>query len=148
MDVIKSSLMKRHPGCLSTKEAWLTIFWGQPLTIKHNITLWCLPKPRAEQVNQARHTLSVCWTWYVIIGKCCSRNYQSFVTQFGLYQFKPMPFGHYAQDLFWRLMNHILHSTKEFATASMDNLMQHMFCRASVASAGSIHQATTCQLAC
>ena len=87
------------------------------------------PMPRVDaildKVSSAKYisTIDLTWGYWQIPLEEDSRRKSAFVTEFGLYEFKTMPFGlHGAPATFQRLMDRVLRGAEEFSDAFLDDI--------------------------
>ena len=129
MDIIQPSTSPwASPIVLDTKKYGSIRFCVDYRTLNRMVDFDAYPIPRVDaildKVSSAKYISMIDLTrgyWQIPLEED-SRQKSAFVTEFGLYEFKTMPFGlHGAPATFQRLMNRVLRGPEEFLDAFLND---------------------------
>ena len=130
MDIIQPSTSPwASPIVLDTKKDGSIRFCVDYRALNRVADFDAYPMPRVDaildKVSSARYISTIDLTrgyWQIPLEED-SRRKSAFVTEFGLYEFKTMPFGlHGAPATFQRLMDRVLRGAEEFSDAFLDDI--------------------------
>ena len=130
MDIIQPSTSPwASPIVLDTKKDGSIRFCVDYRALNRVADFDAYPMPRVDaildKVSSAKYISTIDLTrgyWQIPLEED-SRRKSAFVTEFGLYEFKTMPFGlHGAPATFQRLMDRVLRGAEEFSDAFLDDI--------------------------